>query len=669
MTEAGQALRVVQRRDFRGLVAAILPLAITLVFVLLTLGQPSIVDDYVENLLVDYRFKLRNLIAPPAVPDQVVVVAIDDRSLAKYGRWPWTRTRVAELIDRVHAAQPRAVAVDLFFSGLESPAADARLAETLARHGGQTAAALVFDVRAGSSFAGEVPDIVLDHAVARVEKPGLLRPLEATNVFLPPEQLASGPQFGHVNYLPDRNGKLRAEYLYLRCGDEYFPAMSLQAARLFLGIPAEKTAIDGVFGVDLGGRLLPTDVHGALYVNYYGAGHFTRLSAADVLDGTAPADALRDRLVFIGATAVATYDLIVTPFAANVPGVEKNATVAANIIAGDFLQATPRALEALIVLLAGAATFFLLRNRAARPAFLSLFAFAVLLLAANLAFFVNGWRLNLVYPFGLVIVQGVGLIGQRFLAEERKSREMRRMFSSYVTERVVGQLIANPGMANLGGHRQLVTILFSDIRGFTSLSEQHRPEDVVAVLNEYLGAMTDVVFHWEGTLDKFIGDAVMVFWGAPLIQEDQAERAIRCAMHMLGRLEALNVQLTARGWPPLAIGIGINTGDAIVGNIGAEGMKMEYTVIGDNVNLASRVESLTKKYGSRILITEHTLARVLPLVERNAFGHVALREVELVAVKGRETAVRIYDFSPLEHGAKASFVETRSETVVKLQEK
>jgi len=660
----------VQRRWLRTLpVTALLPLGLTLVFALLTLQRPAIIDDYVENLLVDYRFKARNLIAPLAVPDQVVVVAIDDRSLAVHGRWPWTRTRIAELVDRVNAAQPRVVAVDLFFSESESPEADARLAAALARNREHTATALVFETRAGGSFSGEVPDILVDQAIGRVRQPGLLRPLEASNALLPPEPLASALVFGHANYLPDRNGKLRAEYLYLRYGGEYFPALSLQAARLFLGLPTEKTAIDGVFGVDLGGRLIPADVHGALYINYYGAGRFTRVSATDVLDGTASAETLRGKLVFIGTTAVATYDMIATPFAANVPGVEKNATVAANILTGDFLHDASRALDALIVLLVGAVLFLLLRRRAAAPAFVALFGFTLLLLATNLAFFSRGLRLNLAYPLGLVVVQGVGIIGQRFLAEERKSREMRRMFSSYVTERVVTQLIANPGMAHLGGHRQLATILFSDIRGFTTFSERHRPEEVVAILNEYLGAMTDVVFRWEGTLDKFIGDAVMVFWGAPLPQEDQAERSLRCALHMLGRLDALNARFAARGGPQLEIGIGINTGEVIVGNIGADGKKMDYTVIGDHVNLASRVESLTKKYGSRILITENTLARVLGLVERNAFGHVAVREVELVTVKGKETPIRLYDFSPAEHGTKSSFVEHRSETVVRHLEK
>ncbi|MHB8836640.1 MAG: CHASE2 domain-containing protein [Candidatus Methylomirabilia bacterium] len=656
------------RRQFAR--AALLPLAITLVFATLTLLRPAIIDDYIENLLVDYRFKMRNLALPRGALDQVVVVAIDERSLAARGRWPWTRTLVAELIERIHAGGPRALAVDLFFAEPESPAADDRLAAALAAGRDKTVAALVFEVRAGGSFTGEIPDVLFDQAIARVEKPGLLRPLEATGVLLPPEPIAPASVFGHVNYLPDRNGKLRVEYLYLRYGGEYFASLSLQAARLYLGLGADKVAVDGVFGVDLGERIVPTDIHGGLYINYYGGTRsFRHISAADVLSGRVPPGALRDKLVVLGTTAVATYDTIVTPFAANVAGVEKNATVAANIITNDFLHDAPRLLDALIVLLIGPAVFLLCRRRGAASAFLGIFLFTLLLLAGNLAMFDKGLRLNLAYPLGAVIAVGMAVISARFLGEERKAREYRRMFSSYVSERVVNELIADPTKARLGGDRREVTVLFSDIRGFTTFSERHAPEEVVAVLNEYLGAMTDIVFRWEGTLDKFIGDAVMVFWGAPLPQPDQAERALRCALHMCDGLDALNAKWASEGKDALAIGIGINSGEAVVGNIGALGKKTEYTVIGDHVNLASRLESLTKKYHARILISEHTLERVRPVLERNGFGHVAVRGLEQVAVKGKDQPVAIYEFAASATGMETTVDARPGGAVVRMDEK
>src|SRR3989338_1825912 len=184
------------------------------------------------------------------------------------------------------------------------------------------------------------------------------------------------------------------------------------------------------------------------------------------------------------------------------------------------------------------------------------------------------------------------------------------MFSSYVTEKIVNELIKNPDMAKLGGERREITVLFSDVMGFTSFSEKHVPEDVVAILNEYLGEMTDIVLRWDGTLDKFIGDAILAFWGAPMRQENHAELAIKCALNMTNRLKDLQKKWQAEGKAMLDCGIGINTGEVIVGNIGAEGKKMDYTVIGDHVNLGSRVESLTKRYDIHILITEFTMERI-----------------------------------------------------------
>lgn len=651
----------------------LLPLALTAVFASLALWRPILVEDSIEHLLLDWRFKARNLLAPPATPEGVVIVAVDEASLARHGRWPWTRPLVADLLDRVRGAGPRAVGVDLFFAESETPEADARLARAFEDLGERGVGALVFEIQRDDRGAEEVPDVLFDQAVSKVEQAGLLRPLKARRPLLPPGALAAATRFGHVNYLPDRNGKLRWEYLYLRSGGEtgeYFLSLSLQAARIALGVAPEQVRIVGGSGVDLGGRMIPADDNGRLLVNYYGPeGTFAHIPATDVLAGEVPPERLRDKVVFVGATGVATYDIIVTPFAANMAGVEKNATVAANVIAGDYLRRVPLVVDLLAVLAAGVAALLLTRRRSAAAAILSLLGLAALIVGGNVAAFVTGWHLNLAYPFLLVVAQGTGTVAVRYLIEERRARQMRRMFSSYVTERVVDQLIENPELARLGGQRREVTVLFSDIRGFTTFSEHHPPERVVAILNDYLEAMTEVVFHWEGTLDKFIGDAIMVFWNAPLPQEDHAERAIRCALHMLGRLDALNRGWAEAGQPVLEIGIGLNTGEVLVGNIGAEGRKMDYTVIGDHVNLASRLEGLTKKYGARILLTESTLERIRPLLDRNAFGHVTVRALERVAVKGKEQGVGVYEFATHSHGERTTVEGSIGSEVVRMTEK
>jgi len=256
-----------------------------------------------------------------------------------------------------------------------------------------------------------------------------------------------------------------------------------------------------------------------------------------------------------------------------------------------------------------------------------------------------------------------------YAVSERYARRMRTMFSSYVTERVVSELIKNPDMAKLGGERREITVLFADVRGFTTFSEGHAPEEVVAILNEYLGEMTEIVFKWEGTLDKFIGDAILAFWNAPMRQENHAELAVRCALAMISRLGELRKRWESEGRLGLDIGIGINTGEVIVGNIGAEGKKMDYTVIGDHVNLGSRVESLTRKYDVHILITEFTLERIRDKILDNKLGHVCLRGLEKVIVKGKEKPVGIYELVNLDPGTKPTLMEYEEDKVVRHKEK
>ncbi|MCG2721583.1 MAG: adenylate/guanylate cyclase domain-containing protein, partial [Thermodesulfovibrionales bacterium] len=230
-----------------------------------------------------------------------------------------------------------------------------------------------------------------------------------------------------------------------------------------------------------------------------------------------------------------------------------------------------------------------------------------------------------------------------YFFEERKAGEIRRMFSSYVSPKIVEQIINNPEKAKLGGERKTVTVLFSDIIGFTTLSEQTSPEQVIELLNEYFEEMASIIFRWDGTLDKFVGDEIMAFWGAPVDQENHAERAFRCALHMVASLEKLHGKWTREGKPVLDCGIGINTGEVVIGNIGAPGKKMDYTIIGDHVNLGARVEKLTRSYNAKIIITEYTLQHIQPLIEKKLFGHIELNELDRVRVKGKEQEVRIFE--------------------------
>jgi len=637
------------------------PLLITVVFAVMTVRNPAVIDEHLETLLVDYRFKVRNLLSPPPVPGDIVIVAIDEKSLSAYGRWPWTRSLQAKLIERVFDGGPKVVAVDIFYAEPESPGADGKLAETAGRYKDRLVIALGVEVEKGKKFSGEMDDIIYDLAIPGIENTGYLRPIEAYRVILPPEPIAGSATFGHVYPLPDRDGKLRWEVLYVKYGEEYLPSLALQTARIAMGIPPDKVRIVGGAGVMVNELFIPTDKFGRLHINYIGReGSLIFKSAADVLSDSIPPGFFRDKIVFIGATAMATYDLKNTPFSANMPGVEKNATVVANILSGDFIKKTPAYVDLIVVLITGLVALLMGQRRKALYLSLVYMALVAVIIIINQALFTYyGVRVNLLYPLLTVVSEGTFIISCWYFVEEKRAGEIRRMFSSYVTEKVVDELIRNPGMARLGGERKEITVLFSDIVDFTRFSEAHAPEEVVAMLNEYLGAMTEVIFKWEGTLDKFVGDEIVAFWGAPMEQEDHAELAVRCALNMVKRLEELRRKWRSEGKPVLDAGIGINTGEVVVGNIGAEGKKMDYTVIGDHVNVGARVEALTRKYNTRIMITEFTLNRIRDIVTKGILyrTNISVRGLERVTVRGKEKPVEIYEVGFLTPGTASRIQE------------
>jgi adenylate cyclase len=352
------------------------------------------------------------------------------------------------------------------------------------------------------------------------------------------------------------------------------------------------------------------------------------------------------------------------------PGIEKHANVVASLLHKAFIHRITNLTNIIIIFLSGIGfTLSIIRLKAlsgALVAFLYLVGFSV---TTYYLFFLKNLWVDWSYSAGNVLMAYLVITVYRYATEERYAKRIRGMFSSYVTEKVVNELIKNPKLAKLGGERREVTVLFSDIRGFTSFSEKHLPEDVVAILNEYLGEMTDIIFMWDGTLDKFVGDEIVAFWGAPVPQDNHAELALRCALQMNHRLKRLQEKWQAEGKEPLCAGFGLNTGEVIVGNIGAEGKKMDYTVIGDNVNLGARVEGLTRKYEATIIITESTLNKVKDQILRGILGHVKVRGLDRVVVKGKREPVAIYEVSPLPAGENSIIIEAGEGEVKHLKEK
>ncbi|MEW6054727.1 MAG: adenylate/guanylate cyclase domain-containing protein [Nitrospirota bacterium] len=623
------------------------------VFLALLIYRPVSVEERVEVLTLDYRFHLRNLILKPAQPQDTLIVAIDEKSLREFGRWPWNRELMAELVNGIIAMEPKILAVDIFFAEPESAKSDMALGEAFSRAGEKIVLAMTFDELVDASDESpEVPDQIIDSAFLKIENTTRMHPVIAEKALPVIQEIAQGRVFGHVNSHPDLDGKLRWEILYLAYGDEIFPSLALQAARVYLGVTQDEMVIAGDKGIRLGQEyFIPADRRGRLLINYYGKeGTFRFISAADILRKKIRPEEVNGRIVLLGTSAIATYDMKNTPFSANMPGVEKNATVIENILHHSLLRKSIGYVEIAVILLTGIMTgFFLPRLNALKGALLSFALFSGYVLAVQFLFTSMNLWVNFVYPAANIIMIAVAVTVAKYFFEERKSREIRAMFSSYVSPKIVETLISNPEKAKLGGDRKMVTVLFSDIKGFTSLSEKRPPEEVVEILNEYFKEMADIIFRWDGTLDKFVGDEIMAFWGAPADQPNHAELALRCALHMEDSLARMQDKWRREGKEMLDCGIGINTGEVIIGNIGAAGKKMDYTVIGDHVNLAARVEKLTRDYQAKILITEFTMEHIRTSDGTTMFGHYTLNERDTVKVKGRQREIKIFELKGLAH--------------------
>jgi adenylate cyclase len=594
--------------------------------------------EILENKTLDLRFTLRGKQAPGP---ETLIAAIDEKSINKLGRWPWPRSVWARVVDRLTAEGATVIVFDVFFSEPENVANDDLFQRAIMRSG-RVVLPVVFDFSdqgyKESGFTGKKLDFLTPSAYpVREHADEPFSPLSARMVLPTMVRFSAFARaLAHINMVPDMDGTLRWEMLAVDYQGDFYAPIGLQAARIYLGVKDQDFALDYRDRVRLGDRVIPTDWHGRMLINYRGPnGTFPVHSVSDILDGLTPKGAFRNKIVLIGATAIGIFDLRVTPFSPNMAGIEKHASVVDNILRSDFIYRTEAAVIPLIFLFALALGVTLPRLGAKAGAALFLALLTGYGAAVYGLFAVKGIWFNLVYPAAAIVFGYMSQTAYRFFTEERRARDIRKMFSSYVSKRIVDELIRDPSKAKLGGDRKEITVLFSDIRGFTSFSEKHQPEEVVSLLNEYLGAMTEIVFEHEGTLDKFVGDAIMALWGAPVGQPDHAERACRCALAMITKLKELQKKWVSEGKYAIDIGIGINTGDMVVGNMGAEGKKMDYTVIGDNVNLGARLEGLTRQYNNHIIISESTYAKVEQIVEAKELG--------TVTVKGKQLPVLIYD--------------------------
>ena len=650
----------------------------------------------VEMRLYDLHFKLRG--TEPQAADRVVIVAVDEKSLAALGRWPWPRSLMADLVRKLSADGAKVIAVDIVLSEPEvsgelraatqlserlrtlglaaSPAGsavqhelddfaraadhDRQLADAV-RDSGRVILPIVFEV--GPDRSGPPPEpsgppyksalVSFRHYDER----GLYPPPASRRATPPIAVLAEAARtLGHVTMLADRDGTTRWEAVAFEDQGRYYPSLAVQAVGLATGVEPTKLTLDFGRNFAVGSVAIPLDPRERMLINYAGpGGTFRHISAVDLLGGKIPADAVRDRIVFVGATAAGTYDLRVTPTSPIMPGVEKHANVAANILSGRFLQ-RPDWVE--LVELFGILFFPLVlawllpRLRPAVSVGAVAVVWAILFGVVHLAFRVGLW-LPVVYPTLALGLTFLGITVYRLLTEERQRLWTKRAFQQFVSPEVVEQLMDNPAALQFGGEMRNLTVLFSDIRDFTPYTERHPPQEVVQMLREYLTKMVDQVLAQQGTLDKFIGDGVMAVFGAPVPLPDHAERACRAALGMIRELETLRARWVAEGREPFKIGIGINTGDMMVGNLGSEQL-FDYTVAGDGVNVGARVESLNKEYPTEtsIIISESTYLAAQDVLDVRRLGEATVkgksRPIVVYELRGiRETTERVPVRAPL----------------------
>jgi adenylate cyclase len=661
---------------------AILTLGVIVLVALLFVSSIPILD-LIELKTYDLRFRSRDPVRPsPAV----VMAAIDERSLGREGRWPWPRSKIAALVDLLSRDGARVIGFDMAFVEPDENSQlafidrfareiDAR-AVTNARLTGflresrkhadndlalatalkNSSAAVVLGYFFHDSEATLGYRIAPSEISRRLQRlgasryPFILYTTQDTGVapfvgaYAPAVNLdvlsQVAPSSGYFSLHPDDDGLLRWMLLAIRSGEDVFPPLAVLCAWHYLGKPQLKVKVGrhGVDGIQMGDRFIPTDERGRLLINYLGPPKtFPHFSVTDILRGELPAGTFKDRIVLVGATAVGTYDLKNTPLDPLYPGLEIHATVIDNILSGRFL-AKPE-WSRIYDLLAIVALAALIGIVLPRIGLVKGLAFAAGLFVAYILtvywLFVHArvW-LNMVYPLLGLSINYTTLGVYYYVTEQRERRKIKDTFRQYVAPLVVEEMLKEPNRLKLGGEKKVLSVLFSDLEGFTSYSERYPPNEIAEMLGEYYNRVTEQVFLHQGTLKEYVGDELMAIFGAPLDQTDHAARACAAALAMREQRLALAAEWAKVGRPRLKARTGINSGPMLVGNLGSK-YRFAYGVIGDQVNLGSRLEGLNKAYGTEILVGENTAQLVA-----EAF---LLREVDLVRVMGRTQAVRVYE--------------------------
>ncbi len=646
----------------------LLGIVLTAYFILLSL-QPGQSSGHWLNrldfLLYDLRFNAALDWQPPGRGEQpVIIVDIDEKSLAEEGRWPWSRHKLADLVAALAQSGAVVVAFDVVFSEPErNPVDDIREHMTQSGADWQPPREWRARVDADSHFARELPatDTVLgffflDEAsvsVGRLPAPVYRLPAEAAKrsvIIAKPGYAANLPQLqeaaagaGFVTTFADADGAIRRAPLIIRYGNDLYPSLALATVMAYLfdrQLQLETVAlgeVDVLRYAGVGAQLARTDAAGRVIVPYKGPKRtFPYLSATDVLNGHTGTGVLEGAIVLIGTSALGLSDLRATPVGTQYPGVEVHANVIEALLNDDFPyrpEWEAGALLAQLLLFGMLLSFWLPRLGPLGSMLLS--GLTLLLVISGNFYLWTYQHLDLPLAAVLLLVSSLTLLnlGYGFVSENVSRRQLKGMFDQYVPPAHIERMMNDPSAYQFAGESKELTVLFSDIRSFTNISEKLSAADLKALLNSYFTPITKVIFDNEGTIDKYVGDMVMAFWGAPLDDQQHASHAVQAALCMQCVTASLRDEFSARGWPAIEIGIGINTGPMNVGDMGSS-YRRAYTVLGDAVNLGSRLESITKFYGVPILVGEQTQAQAPEFV---------YRYIDRIQVKGKNEPIRVYE--------------------------
>ncbi len=668
--------------------------------VVLRVADPPLIAQF--RLLVFDTFQR---ISPrePNPEKPVLIIDIDDESLKKIGQWPWPRTVLADMLKKIRIAGAAAVGVDFVF-----PEPDRLSPEQVIKFWPSEAS--LGDLRRAISklphnddvFAGELAKgrVVLGFIMTSKRGVGSKPVLKSSFAFAGTDPKKFAPAFAHavnslavlskaaagsgfLNWIPDHDQVVRRIPLLARVGGQLYPAMAIETLRVAQGAGTYIVKSSGASGVQsfgqdsgiealrVGSGIVPVNASGELQVHFAYRDRSRYISAWKILSDKIDMNVFAGRIVLVGTSAAGLFDLRATPLEAAVPGVEVHAQAIEQIIDGHFLHRPDFSLgaELVIMIVITLILIFLLPRAGAAWSAVAGGGIVVALSITSYILFVNmGWLVDPVYPSLssiAVYLTGSAIV---YLHSETERRQVRNAFLHYLSPPLVEQLAANPDKLVLGGELRDISVLFADVRGFTTISEGMSSPELIAVINKVLTPVSDAILKNRGTIDKYMGDAVMAFWNAPLDDAEHARNAALAALAIQAALGPLNIELrkeaAAKGRDAIdvKIGIGLSTGPCSVGNMGTE-YRFDYSAIGDDVNIASRLEGLTKVYGVGILIAEQTA--------RDCDG-LAILEIDKVRVMGKSLAVKVFalmgdeimagshDFISLQHAQKRMLGAYRS---------